>query len=49
MVITHLRRTRSCKDFGEAKYLRLLKDMNDNELNYNFRMLPDEARDMNNN
>ena len=47
IIISHLRRIRSHPDFGEQKYIRLLKDMNDNEVNYNFRMLPDAARDMN--
>lgn len=42
--ISHLRRIRSMKEQGEAKFERLLKDIQLLELNFNFKMIPDFAR-----
>ena len=47
--ISHLRRIRSHALHGEAKYDRLIKDMAQNENIYNFKLLPDEAREQKNN
>ena len=43
--ITHLRRIRSSPEHGEMKYERVLKDMQNVEVEHNFKMLPDSARD----
>ena len=46
--IAHLRRIRSNPEQGEIKYERMLQDMLQNEIDFNFKMIPDIARDESN-
>ena len=43
--IAHLRRIRSSPEHGEVKYGKVLSDMIKIEVAFNFKMLPDSARD----
>ena len=42
--VAHLRRIRSQAEQGEIKFERLLKDMGQFEVDFNFKILPDSAR-----
>ena len=48
IVISHLRRLRSHENLGEAKQDRLVKDMLQLELELNFKILPDIAKNRKN-
>ena len=45
MCVSHLRRIRSSPEQGEIKFERFLKDLYQNEIDFNFKMLPERARD----